>query len=71
VLESLLAGLAPKKREAFILVELEQMTVLEAAQALDTNANTISARVRAARQELKQALARLQAHSDWRQQCET
>jgi RNA polymerase sigma-70 factor (ECF subfamily) len=68
-LERLLAGLAPKKREAFILVDLEEMTLLEAGQALGVNANTISARVRAARHELKEALARLEAHSDWRQRC--
>lgn len=68
-LESLLAGLAPKKREAFILVELEQMTFLEVARALGVNSNTISSRVRAARQELEQALTRLEAYSDWRQRC--
>jgi RNA polymerase sigma-70 factor, ECF subfamily len=71
LLERLLAGLAPKKREAFILVDLEEMTALEAGQALGVNVNTISARVRAAREELKEALARLEAHSDWRQRCAT
>ncbi len=59
LLESLLAGLAPDKREAFILVELEQMTVLEAGEALGVNANTMSSRVRAARREFEQALARI------------
>jgi RNA polymerase sigma-70 factor, ECF subfamily len=71
LLESLLAALAPKKREAFILVELEQMTVLEASQALGLNSNTVSSRVRAARQDLEQALARLEAYNDWRQRCPT
>jgi RNA polymerase sigma-70 factor, ECF subfamily len=66
LLERLLADLAPDKREAFILVELEQMTVLEAGQALGVNANTMSSRVRAARRELEQALARLKLHSEWR-----
>lgn len=67
LLESLLGALSPKKREAFILVELEQMTVLEASQALGLNSNTISSRVRAARQELEHALARVEAYNDWRQ----
>jgi RNA polymerase sigma-70 factor (ECF subfamily) len=66
LLEGLLAGLAPDKREAFILVELEQMTVLEAGQALGVNPNTMSSRVRAARQELKQALTRLEAQRERR-----
>ncbi len=67
LLERLLAGLAPCKREAFILVELEQMTVVEAGQALGVNANTMSSRVRAARQELEQAIARIEARREWRQ----
>jgi RNA polymerase sigma-70 factor (ECF subfamily) len=66
LLESLLSSLAPEKREAFILVELEQMTVLEAGQALGVNSNTMSSRVRAARREIEQALARLEAHREWR-----
>ena len=41
LLEGLLAGLAPHKREAFILVELEQMTVQEASQALDVNGGEV------------------------------
>jgi RNA polymerase sigma-70 factor (ECF subfamily) len=66
LLEGLLAGLAPDKREAFILVELEQMTVLEAGQALGVNPNTMSSRVRAARREIGQALARLEAQRERR-----
>jgi RNA polymerase sigma-70 factor, ECF subfamily len=58
LLERLLATLAPDKREAFILLKLEQMTILEAAQALGVNVNTIYSRVRAALRELEQALAR-------------
>jgi RNA polymerase sigma-70 factor (ECF subfamily) len=69
LLERLLASLTPGKREAFILVELEQMTVNEASEALGVNVNTLSSRVRAARSELEQALARLDAHSEWRQGC--
>jgi RNA polymerase sigma-70 factor, ECF subfamily len=71
LLERLLSALAPDKREAFILVELEQMTILEASQALGVNSNTMSSRVRAARQELELAIARLEAHRDWRHRCAT
>jgi RNA polymerase sigma-70 factor (ECF subfamily) len=69
VLESLLAGLPAKKRDAFVLVQLEQMSVLEAAQALGVNSNTVSSRVRAARQELEQALARLEVQRDRAPRC--
>ncbi len=48
--------------EAFILVKLEQMTLLEAGEALDVNANTIYSRVRTACRELEEALARLYLH---------
>jgi RNA polymerase sigma-70 factor, ECF subfamily len=64
LLERLLAGLAPDKRAAFVLVELEQMTILEASEALHVNSNTMSSRVRAARQELEQAIARLESHKE-------
>jgi RNA polymerase sigma-70 factor (ECF subfamily) len=66
LLEGLLASLAPDKREVFILVDLEQMTVLEASQALGVNPNTMYSRVRAARRELKQALARIEAQRERR-----
>lgn len=59
LLEKLLARLTADKREAFILVKLEQMTIVEAAQALGVNVNTITSRVRTACRELEQALARL------------
>jgi RNA polymerase sigma-70 factor (ECF subfamily) len=63
LLESLLARLAPKKREAFILVDLEEMTVLKASKVLGVSSNTLYSRVRAVRHEIERALARLEAHS--------
>jgi RNA polymerase sigma-70 factor (ECF subfamily) len=69
LLERLLAAIAPQKREAFILVELEEMSISEASEVLEVNANTVASRVRAARQELEEALARLEAHEDWRRRC--
>jgi RNA polymerase sigma-70 factor (ECF subfamily) len=59
LLERLLAGLVPERREAFILVKLEEMTTLEAGEALGVNANTIYSRVRTACRELEEALFRL------------
>jgi RNA polymerase sigma-70 factor (ECF subfamily) len=61
VLQSLLDALDDEKREAFVLVDLEEMSVPEAAEALSANVNTVYSRVRAARQELEQALARARA----------
>lgn len=69
LIHRLLTALDEDKREAFVLAELEQMTVPEVAEALGANVNTIYARVRAARQELKEALAREQARATWRAQC--
>jgi RNA polymerase sigma-70 factor (ECF subfamily) len=67
VLNALLDTLDDDKREAFVLAELEQCTVPEVAEALGVNVNTVYARVRAARRELEQALARLRAQQGWRQ----
>jgi RNA polymerase sigma-70 factor (ECF subfamily) len=71
LLERLLGHLHPEKREAFILVEVEQMTIVEAAEALGVNPNTAYSRLRAARSELEQALGRLAAHSAWRLGCQS
>jgi RNA polymerase sigma-70 factor (ECF subfamily) len=61
VLLGLLDELDEDKREAFILVDLEEMSVPEAAEAISANTNTVYSRVRAARQELEQALGRARA----------
>jgi len=42
----LLAELDDDKREAFILIDMEHMTVPEAAEALHANVNTVYARIR-------------------------
>ena len=46
------------KRAVFVLVELEQMTVPQAAQALSINVNTAYSRLRAARMAFEAALRR-------------
>jgi RNA polymerase sigma-70 factor (ECF subfamily) len=65
-LAELLGKLDEDKREAFMLVDLEEMTVPEAAEILDVNLNTIYSRVRAARQELAEMVARRRARDDGR-----
>jgi RNA polymerase sigma-70 factor (ECF subfamily) len=51
-----LARLAPKKREAFVLMSLLELTAEEAGAALGTFANTAASRNRHARAELEQLL---------------
>ena len=60
---SLLAQLADDKRTILVLVDVEELTVPEAAEVLDVNVNTAYARLRAARSELAAAVARFQARS--------
>lgn len=61
LLDRMLAELSGEKREAFVLVELEEMSVVEAAEAVSVNLNTMYARLAAARRELERAIARERA----------
>jgi RNA polymerase sigma-70 factor (ECF subfamily) len=63
VLERLLDGLDEDKREALVLMELEEMTAPEAAEALGVNQNTLYARLRAARMQLERAIAKYQGRA--------
>jgi RNA polymerase sigma-70 factor (ECF subfamily) len=56
IIERALARLQPKKRAAFVLVELEGLTTEEAAKALEVPAATVRTRLFNARRELKAAL---------------
>ncbi len=58
MLHEVLSTLHPDKRAAFILGELEQMSVPEIAAALGANVNTIASRLRAARREFDAAVER-------------
>ncbi len=71
LLYRLLDELDAEKREVFVLVDLEQMTAPEAAEAVGANVNTVYARLRAARRDLDAAMARLRAKGAWRQACAT
>ncbi len=65
VLYALLDALEDEKREVFVLIELEQLTVPEAAEVLGVNTNTVGSRLRAARTEFNAATARHRARDGW------
>lgn len=58
LLVRLLAELDESKREVFTLAELEGFTAPEIAEALEIPVNTVYSRLRVARQEFEQAMAR-------------
>jgi len=58
LLASLLNELDEPKREVFALVELDELTVPEAAEVLEIPLNTAYSRLRAARQAFEAAVAR-------------
>jgi len=66
MLEAILDKLDPSKRAVLVLADLEEKTILEIAQILGLNANTAASRLRAARDELAEAIARYQARDQWR-----
>jgi len=66
VLHQLLDALDDERREVFVMAELEQMPVPEIADALGLNLNTAYSRLRLARQDFEQALARHRARDEWR-----
>ena len=63
LLWSLLEKLDAPKREVFVLAELDEMTVPEIALATEVPLNTVYSRLRAARHELDEALARHNAQN--------
>ena len=67
LLQSMLDELEEDRRAAFILVDLEELSVPEAALALAVNVNTLYSRVRAARQDLSEALSRRRAQNERRE----
>jgi RNA polymerase sigma-70 factor (ECF subfamily) len=67
LLHRLLDNLSDEKRAMVVAVEIEQMTIPEAAEALGIPLTTAQTRLRTGRRELAQAVTRLQAHNRWRQ----
>ena len=64
---AILDSLDDDKREVLVMGDLEQMSVPEIAEALGANPNTVYSRLRAARAEVEQAIARFRARDGWRQ----
>jgi RNA polymerase sigma-70 factor (ECF subfamily) len=58
LLHSVLNDLDDRRREVFVMSELEQLPMVDIAALLGINVNTAYARVRVARQEFERALAR-------------
>jgi RNA polymerase sigma-70 factor, ECF subfamily len=66
LLHALLAELDEKKREVFVLAELEQLSAPEIVEVLGVNLNTVYSRLRAAKREFDAALARRRAAGEQR-----
>jgi RNA polymerase sigma-70 factor (ECF subfamily) len=66
IAQRILDELDPEKRAVLVLVELEEMSVVEVAEATGTNVNTAHARLRAARKQFTQAVNRYRAREQWR-----
>ncbi len=58
LLHRILAGLSEEERAVFVLVELEQLSVREAAEAASLSLTTCERRLRSARQRFERALDR-------------
>jgi RNA polymerase sigma-70 factor (ECF subfamily) len=69
VLMGFLDGLEENKREVFVLAELEQMTLAEVSEAIGAPLQTVYSRLRTARDEFEDAVARHHAHTHWRERC--
>ena len=61
LLDHLLADLDHDKRAVFVMSELQGMQASEIAEALDLSPNTVSSRLRLARERLARSLARYRA----------
>lgn len=66
IARALLEELDEEKRTVLMLVEIEEMSVPEVAEATEANLNTTYARLRAARAEFAAAAQRFRARDGWR-----
>ena len=65
VLDEALEKMPEEQRDAFLLMEVEQLTSREAAELLEVNENTVRTRVRAARAIFTAAVTRFRARQRW------
>jgi len=61
ILDDILARMSDERRAAFVLVELEELTLAAAAEILNAPIGTVASRVARAREELRAAIVRLHA----------
>jgi RNA polymerase sigma-70 factor (ECF subfamily) len=66
IAQRILEELDQEKRVMLVLVELEELSVAEVAEALAINVNTAHARLRAARKQFTHAVNRYRAREQWR-----
>jgi len=66
IAQRILDELDEEKRLMLVLVELEEMSVSEVAEAIGINVNTAHARLRAARKQFTHAVNRYRAREQWR-----
>lgn len=66
LVQGMLDGLDDDKREVFVLVELEHLSVPEVAEAVGIPLNTAYSRLRLARAEMEESLKRHNAKDGWR-----
>jgi RNA polymerase sigma-70 factor (ECF subfamily) len=66
VVDHLLFQLDDDKRMVFVLAEIEEMTLVEIADVVNANANTVASRLRAARKDFENALSRFRARETGR-----
>ncbi len=66
LLERLLDRLDTEKRAVLVLAGIEQKSLAEIAVILDLNINTVASRLRTAREQIQEGLARHRARERWR-----
>jgi len=66
LLQQILGELDVEKREVFVLAEIEQLSAPEIASILEISPNTVTSRLRLAREEVRAAWERAKARDQWR-----
>lgn len=66
LLEQLLDRLDTEKRAVLVLAGIEEKSLAEIAAVLDLNINTVASRLRTAREQIQEGLARHRARERWR-----
>jgi RNA polymerase sigma-70 factor (ECF subfamily) len=67
VLHGILTELPAELRDVFVLVDLEELTVADAADALGLPLSTCRSQLRSARRLFNAKVARERARRDWRE----